>query len=487
MYVFLTKSQADDLGKRGLGASMESFERDDSEKGFLISKEDLSVFMEAEDIVYEMKGKVFEGIENISFSSSPKAGAAKTVKTRVSGIASTKSASVAPVPTHLDVDAPEGTWDGKGRDKFVAVALDEFKGVLGKVHISVPNGEVEPPLDADYELNIRIWSSPNEKALRGDGRDLKPPEKLFGEAVACRDASFAPLSKGSRQLSDNGFVWGEYVSPNYLYIFFDVCQKDTIASLAIFRAMLKQLIAEVTPEGLRASTLEISKKRDEKQKLELRNFMKTMLSSQFAASKERVGTLTKEIEQLHTNLVLKIRDRDYNMKLFKAFEEDEIDKKIAVMIRDMYQDKNIIGLKIEGNNFKVFTDTLYVTDPRTGWKHELGKFRLELDCPQGQIKVFNLTRQVLAYNGQKMNGPHVFANNTICAGNFVETTAELFGKHDYSNLASTLIVYLESVNTDDSAGKWVHRWPRVNEDGSLTEYDKMNAADKKLLHDKGIE
>jgi hypothetical protein len=483
MYVFLTKPQFDTLKGKGLDLSAESFERDDNTKGFLVAKEDLHNWMDGEEIAYEMKGQIFEGIENISFGS-VSAGTPKVVKTK--GMVEIKSKPGA-APTHIDVDAPEANWDGKGRDKFVAIAMDEFKGIFSKVHMSVPNGEVEPPNDADYELNIRIWSSPNEKAIRGGGKDLKPPEKLFGEPVACRDASFEPMKKGSQSFESDGFVWGEFISPNYLYIFFDVCQKDTAGSLAIFRAMLKQMIKEVTPDVLRAGTGDIAKKREEKARNELRGFMKSMLSAQFASSKQKVETLTKDIEQMHNKIVQLIRDRTYNMNLFKAFEEEEIDKKIGIMIRDLYQDKNIIGLKVDGNLFKVFTDTLYVTDPRTNWKYELGKFRLDLDCTQGMIRIFNLTRTVSAYGSQKMNAPHVFANNTMCAGNFVETTAELFGKHDYGNLASTLVIFLESVNVEDGAGRMVYRWPRINADGTLTEYDKLSKEDKAFLHEKGVE
>lgn len=482
MYVFLTKSQLESLTGRGLGLSTESFERDDNTKGVLVQKTDLLSFLDDDGISCTMKGQIFEGIENIELGTIPAPGAAKPTKPK--GVVSTKPAAI---PTHIEVEAPEATWDGKGRDKFVAIVAEEFRGILNKVHVAVPNGEVEPPKDADYELNIRIWSSPSEKAIRGAGKDLKPPEKLFGETVACRDASFEPAQKTSVVFTSDGYAWGEYVAPNYLYIFFDVCQKDTLSSLAIFRSMLKQFIEEVTPEVIRSSVSDIAKKREDKQKNELRGFMKTMLASQFAASKLKVETLTKDLEQMHNKVVALIRDRDYNLKLFKAFDETEVDKKIVTMIRDLYQDKNIIGLKIEGNIFKVFTDTLYVVDPRTSWKHEVGKFRLELECGTGTIRIYNLTRLVLGYSGQKMNAPHVFANNTMCAGNFVETTAELFGKHDYSNLASTLIIFLESVNVEDSAGRMVFRWPKVNADGTLTEYEKLSKEDKDFLHSKGCE
>jgi hypothetical protein len=479
MYVFLTKAQSDDLRKKGLSLSMESFERDDSEKGFLAAKEDLSAFLDGEEIPYELKEQIFEGIENIKIGT-VSAGGAKVVKTKS---AATSTASTG----HIEVEAPEATWDGKGREKFVEVVREELKGVFGKVFVSVPNGEVEPPTDADYELNIKIWSSPNEKYLRGDGKDLRPPEKLFGETVACRDASFAPTKKTTKTFEENGYVWGEYLRPNYLYIFFDVCQKDTVASLAIFREMLKQFVKEVGKEPLKDATKEIAKKREEKQRNELRGFMKKMLESQFASSKQKIEQLTKDIESMHCKLVQMIRDKDYHMKLFKAFDESEVDKKIALMVRDLYQDKNINGLKVEGGLFKVFTDVLYVTDPRTGWKHEVGKFRIDLDCAQGLIRIYNLTRQVVAYSGQRMQAPHVFQNNQMCPGNFVETTAELFGKHDYSNLASTVIIFLQSVNTDDAAGRCVHHWPKVNDDGSTTDWDKLSDKDKEFLAKKGLD
>lgn len=479
MYVFLTRAQNEELKKKGLSLSMESFERDDSEKGFLASKEDLTAFLDAEEILYELKDQIFEGIENIKIGSAS-SGAAKVVKTKGTTAATGSS-------THIDVDAPEASWDGKGREKYVEIAREELKGVLGKVFISVPNGEVEPPTDAEYELNIKIWSSPNEKFIRGDGKDLRPPEKLFGESVACRDASFAPSKKGTKTFEENGYVWGEFLKPNYLYIFFDVCQKDTNASLAIFRKMLQQFVEEVGKDELKEGTKEIAKKREEKQKAELRGFMKKMLEGQFATSKQKLEQLTKDIETMHTKLVQMIRDKDYHMRIFKACDESELDKKILAMVRDLYMDKNITGLKIEANLFKVFTDTITIKDPRTGWEHELGKFRIDLDCSQGLIRIYNLTRQVVAYSGQRMQAPHVFQNNQMCPGNFVETTAELFGKHDYSNLASTVIIFLQSVNTDDPAGRCVHHWPKINKDGSLTEWDKLSAEDKEFLAKKGLD
>lgn len=117
------------------------------------------------------------------------------------------------------------------------------------------------------------------------------------------------------------------------------------------------------------------------------------------------------------------------------------------------------------------TDTIHVTDPRTEREHELGCYRIEISSKHDQeVRIFNTTRQAKAYNDSKMHAPHVFPDGRPCLGELVESLPEAQARHDYATIANLCILFLQNVNTDDAAGRHVHKWPRVEKDGELSEW-----------------
>lgn len=117
-------------------------------------------------------------------------------------------------------------------------------------------------------------------------------------------------------------------------------------------------------------------------------------------------------------------------------------------------------MRVEAKEGKVvvYTDTLYCLDPRTGVRHEIGAFRIELDTTRGAPRWFNLTRRVDAYKSQQM-APHIWSDGDACLGNTAEVFPELIGNYEFAAAALVAIQFVESVNTDDSAGKHIIRWP----------------------------
>jgi hypothetical protein len=111
---------------------------------------------------------------------------------------------------------------------------------------------------------------------------------------------------------------------------------------------------------------------------------------------------------------------------------------------------------------KVFTDTLYCVDPRSGKRHEIGAFRIEIyrDGQNGGVRWFNLTRRIDAYRDD-MYAPHVFSDGKACLGNTQDIFPELIGNYEFAAAAMVAIQFVESVNVDDSAGKYVNRWPEA--------------------------
>ena len=122
--------------------------------------------------------------------------------------------------------------------------------------------------------------------------------------------------------------------------------------------------------------------------------------------------------------------------------------------------RGVTNIEVDDKKIKVFTDTLYCTDPRTDILHEIGEFRIEIsfngkeDC----VRWFNLTRDING-NMPDMQAPHVFKNGKACLGNAAEIFPELIANFEFAAVALVAIQFIESVNTDDSAGKHIDSWP----------------------------
>ncbi len=109
----------------------------------------------------------------------------------------------------------------------------------------------------------------------------------------------------------------------------------------------------------------------------------------------------------------------------------------------------------------VYTKELMVRDPRSGRVHQLGRYEITIDVTSLQsdgLRVFNLDRQVDGYDPD-MQAPHIFPRGSLCAGNFGGMYEDVIVEEQWATLVSEVIRFLESVNTDDVAGKAVENWP----------------------------
>jgi hypothetical protein len=124
-------------------------------------------------------------------------------------------------------------------------------------------------------------------------------------------------------------------------------------------------------------------------------------------------------------------------------------------------------LDVQGGSgvIKVFTDTLYCIDPRTNQRHEIGKFRIEIftNCANGGVRWYNLSHKVQGYWGQSQ-APHINNEGGACYGNTAEIWPELIGNYEFAAAAMVAIQFVESVNIDDPAGKYIDQWPLAAEE-----------------------
>lgn len=113
--------------------------------------------------------------------------------------------------------------------------------------------------------------------------------------------------------------------------------------------------------------------------------------------------------------------------------------------------------RVEAKEGKVviYTDVLYCVDSRSGKRHEIGAFRIELDTARVVPKWYNLTRKG---PGNHM-APHVSPQGDACLGNTAEIFPQLIGEYEFAAAAMVAIQFVESVNETDQWGRVISEWP----------------------------
>lgn len=181
-----------------------------------------------------------------------------------------------------------------------------------------------------------------------------------------------------------------------------------------------------------------------------------------AGTRQAITTGEAEVKKLTEALVRRQRELNGSRRKLEQLEAckggelekygREFDRLLDVpKVRDVQAGSGVV---------KVFTDTLFCTDPRSGKRHEIGAFRIEINTAgsNGGVSWFNLTRRVDGCNAG-MQAPHVFPDGHACFGNTAETFAELIANYEFAAVAMVAVQFVESVNVDDAAGKYIHNWP----------------------------
>lgn len=373
---------------------------------------------------------------------------------------------VPPAPA-LAPETPIGTvkivsWDGKQKEKFVEIAEEEILPFLGgqNVILSVPHGYAKalPPVGS-RDFQVFIWSSPV------GSKNKTTPTRMFGFEVDCRDESFPPSGEGTAIVDpETGHAVAEFFPDRAIYIHHDLCHHGTDRELSIFRKILEEVVAEIAiiPEERIA--------RDARRAEERRAHSRASYVSECSKRFERTVSGTKqavldgsaEIAELQKRLVRKIREvagaerKLEQLMATKGGELDkygqEFDKLLSVpKVKDVVAGDGVI---------KIFTEVLYCIDPRTRKRHEIGEFRIEIytNGANNGVHWYNITRRVDGYESG-MQAPHVFPSGKACLGNTAEIFPDLIGRYEFSAAAMVAIQFVESVNTDDAAGRHIDKWP----------------------------
>lgn len=171
-----------------------------------------------------------------------------------------------------------------------------------------------------------------------------------------------------------------------------------------------------------------------------------------AETRKRLIELIREQEFLNGELAALQNNGALDVKFAAEFEAIRRMKKIDKIHVDLAQ--QILYVK---------TKTLYCHSQQFNTWHEIGRFCIAIDMT-GQrfdIRWHNLTRRIVGYSGYHMQAPHIWPEGKACLGSVTSAVLEVISKHEYEAAVQIAIIFAESVNEEDAAGKYIKNWPEV--------------------------
>jgi hypothetical protein len=351
-----------------------------------------------------------------------------------------------------------------------------FKPLLDKaskdITIKVPHNATQRPLNnaAAADIKIYFWATP-PTILRDDADDSSDDEALykdFGEPLTglcdelgvnsddiCYDSLDYPVSipLGYKTLTYKEHVLGCYNSAN-IYFFWDACHTGSEAEHAVVTYFIKQIVDNYD-DLINATAISI----DDAKTAYINAVMRRITKSADIKA-NRIKEIKERVENLQQQLVDTIREgRQIEL-------EEDVDIKELTKYKDKFgkefdrlkRNPKIIGLEISDSSIQVMTTVLNVVDPRTKKEHELGKFHITIDSKNGIPSFINLTRRVKGMQAN-MHAPHVWSAGNACLGSLNSSLPKLITSYEWATAVELCIAFLESVNTDDPAGRKVNKWP----------------------------
>jgi len=161
------------------------------------------------------------------------------------------------------------------------------------------------------------------------------------------------------------------------------------------------------------------------------------------------------------------------MKQIDAFDEEKYYAELTKEAKEAYTStlelKKVSRIHIENDLVHVYTNTLFAKDDRTNRMHEMGTFHITINMSTTKYDTHNTvhiknTKHVITAYEEGMNAPHVFHNGVICHGNLAQMMMQAYAKRDLYQIILQIILFLQTANTDDAAGRYVNVWPMVNQD-----------------------
>ncbi|MFA6097029.1 MAG: hypothetical protein WC788_05370 [Candidatus Paceibacterota bacterium] len=355
------------------------------------------------------------------------------------------------------------SWNGDGRSKFVKATEEVLLPCLKKnIAIHVPHGGARRA-ESDGRFHIFIWS-----VLETGAKTVthSAPYKIWGIDVDFRTETFSPSGKGIVIYDDEFNEIAELIDFNNLFIFYDICHRGTDREISIFKKILERVVVELrmTPSERDRESITLSQKKKEAQRRKYIQECSKRHEKNVEATTESIRKGKKDISGYQKKLILEIRrvqglERKLD-QLINSYDTKSEEEKLGKEFDKILSMEKIRDVTISGGVISIFTDVLYCTDPRSGVEHEIGAFRIDIntDGEDEGVHWFNQTHRIRGFE-DGMNAPHVFAKGHACLGNMTEVIPAYIANYEFAVVAIVAIQFIENVNTDDGAGKYINKWP----------------------------
>lgn len=176
------------------------------------------------------------------------------------------------------------------------------------------------------------------------------------------------------------------------------------------------------------------------------------------------------------------------MDLIDSFDENKHVDRLRKMAREAYEKtygiSKVLSITTTGQVVNIFTKNLYCYEQTSGKYYDIGTFQIIIGMYSSSynesetVRIINTKHLIKGYK-ENMNAPHVFDDGHLCHGNLLSQVIDAYKSRDLFSLAFSLIVFLESVNIADGAGRYITCWPEVtkevaeSDDGEQKLYEEM--------------
>ena len=363
------------------------------------------------------------------------------------------------------------------RESFVAVAKEFTTSFGGEKPILIydycHDPKSHPPVN-DGRVHICIFSSPER--IFGDGN---LPQTVFGAPASDSGRGFSLLGVSGDTATtliadEEGTRVGQIVGDT-IYIHYPLALlKNSSSPLlcwdgkgpeALFRRILEEIVFIKT--ATEKEKVERARAYAEKHRAAAREaYIKTCGDRTrriVENSKMIITSHQQKVSEYQKSIVTLLREAKEAERHIQQMESQNGERH-TVYGREfdkLFEIPQIRDVRVREEAIQVFTDVLCCVDPRTGKRHEIGAFRIEMN-PEGTVRWHNLTRKVDGYVSG-MNAPHVHPGGKACLGNMAEVIPQLIADYEFAALAMVAIQFIQNVNVDDPAGKHINRWPLAKE------------------------
>lgn len=355
-----------------------------------------------------------------------------------------------------------GDFNGRAREKFSQIAQVFADDIGQNVVIDVPHRRTR-----DYRPNhfgadaivISIWSCPRNSFI--DSYSTVPP-RVFGTVASNRDQPMAVKPLFGDHIIMDGNYQAMLIRDNVVYILHDLVETGSEAEFELFGKYLMKAKEWLTASKESRETM----MNDEMKKIKMQR-AKEFASLLNGRIVRQTQTFEREIAELKTSMT------SYTKRLMEAERTKEIKTIQLIKMKESVDENNgkfigeyerlfkipeLVNVEIQENKLMLFTSPIAVLDNRSKLKHDLGEFRIELNFTDGNVKWFNLTRQVNGHQSRQ-NAPHVWNDGRACLGNTEQMFNELMRDYQIHAAAQMAVAFVKEVNVDDTAGDKVTRWP----------------------------